>query len=92
MTDIVHGSIADQIEMAPGVKVVSVNGKVWSAEAMREAVRATKNSSAPLRLVVETGGQQVAFQLNYHDGERYPHLVRDETRPDLLAQILKPLT
>ncbi|OLE54898.1 MAG: hypothetical protein AUG51_06060 [Acidobacteria bacterium 13_1_20CM_3_53_8] len=92
VTDIVHGSIADQIEMAPGVKVVSVNGQAWSPEAMRNAVRATKNSSAPLQLVVETGGQQVAFRLNYHDGERYPHLVRDETRTDLLAQILKPLT
>ncbi|HMF56931.1 MAG TPA: PDZ domain-containing protein [Pyrinomonadaceae bacterium] len=90
--DVMPGSVADRIGMTPGAKIVSVNGQSWSAEAMRGAVKATKNSAAPLQLVVETGGQQVAFQLNYHDGDRYPHLVRDAARPDLLAQILKPLT
>jgi hypothetical protein len=27
--------------------------------------------------------------LDYHGGERYPHLVRDESKPDLLSDILK---
>jgi hypothetical protein len=30
--------------------------------------------------------------LDYHDGEKYPHLERDAAKPDLLTQILKPLT
>ncbi len=92
ITDIVRGSRADQVGMAPGMKIISVNGQAWSPEAMRAAVRATKNSTAPLQLTVDAGGRQVAFSLNYHDGDRYPHLVRDEAKPDLLAQILKPLT
>jgi hypothetical protein len=30
--------------------------------------------------------------LNYRDGEQYPYLERDAKKPDLLAEILKPLT
>ena len=28
--------------------------------------------------------------LDYHGGEKFPHLVRDETKPDLLTDIIKP--
>jgi hypothetical protein len=28
--------------------------------------------------------------ITYHDGERYPHLVRDGDRPDYLDDLIKP--
>ncbi len=31
------------------------------------------------------------FTVNYHDGEKYVHLVRDESKPDVLSEIIKPL-
>jgi hypothetical protein len=31
-------------------------------------------------------------KIDYHDGERYPHLVRNSAKPDLLADIIKPQT
>jgi len=27
--------------------------------------------------------------VNYHDGERYPHLERDSTKPDVLGEVIK---
>jgi hypothetical protein len=30
--------------------------------------------------------------VDYHGGLRYAHLVRDESKPDYLSDILKPLT
>jgi hypothetical protein len=27
--------------------------------------------------------------LNYHEGERYPHLERDNTKPDTLGDVIK---
>ncbi len=33
-----------------------------------------------------------SFKIDYHEGEKYPVLARDETKPDLLSAILKPLT
>jgi len=29
------------------------------------------------------------FNLDYHEGEKYPHLVRDESKPDLLTDIVR---
>jgi hypothetical protein len=31
-------------------------------------------------------------KLDYHDGEKYPLLERDASKPDLLSEILKPRT
>jgi len=29
------------------------------------------------------------YKIDYHGGEKYPHLVRDDSKPDLLTEILK---
>jgi len=28
--------------------------------------------------------------INYHGGDRYPHLVRDDAKPDYLDELIKP--
>jgi hypothetical protein len=28
--------------------------------------------------------------IDYHDGERYPHLIRNPDKPDYLDELLKP--
>jgi len=38
---------------------------------------------------VENTGYYKTYKLDYHGGERYPHLVRDESKPDLLTEIYK---
>jgi hypothetical protein len=43
-------------------------------------------------LQADNEGYARAYNLNYHGGELYPHLVRDDSKPDLLGQILRPLT
>ena len=73
------------------MKVVGVNGRPYSIEGLREAIRAAKTSAGPLELLVQNGGSLKTSQLNYHDGERFPHLEREPSRPDLLQQIIKPL-
>jgi hypothetical protein len=40
---------------------------------------------------VVNGDRYQNFTLNYHDGEKYAHLVRDESKPDVLSDIIKPL-
>jgi hypothetical protein len=30
--------------------------------------------------------------VKYHEGERYPHLVRNESQPDVLSEIIKATT
>ena len=72
------------------MKLVAVNGRKFSKEVLGDALRAGKNSSAPLELLVENTEYYKTYKLDYHDGEKFPHLVRDETKPDLLSDIIKP--
>jgi len=76
--------------LAPGMKIVEVNGRGWSADALHDAVASTKNAAAPIELRVENGGFQENYKVAYRGGERYPHLERDATQPDLLDEIIKP--
>jgi predicted metalloprotease with PDZ domain len=75
--------------VAPGMKIVGVNGRGWSAEALHDAIAATKNAATPIDLRIENGGFQESYRVTYRGGERYPHLERDATRSDLLGEIIK---
>jgi hypothetical protein len=74
------------------MRVVAVNGRRWTADLLRTAVRAATTNSAPIELLVENEDYFKTCKLDYHDGEKYPRLERDSTQPDLLPAILKPLT
>ena len=78
--------------LAPGMKILSVNGRGWSSDVLHEAIAASKTSSAPIDLVVENGSFTETYRVNYHGGERYPHLERDSTKPDLLDEVIKSRT
>jgi predicted metalloprotease with PDZ domain len=91
------GSIGDTVEampaakagIGPGMKLIAVNGRQFSPDVLREALRAAKNSSAPIDLLVENTDYYKTYKIDYHGGEKYPHLVRDDSKPDLLTEILK---
>ena len=90
VADIVTGSPAWEAGLGPGMKIVAVDGRAWTAEVLPEEVKAAKGSSAPIEIAVQQGDALKTFRVNYHDGERYPHLERDASRPDLLGAILAP--
>jgi len=92
ITDAVPGLAAAQAGIGPGMKLVAVNGRQFSRHVVRDAIRAAKTSTAPLELLVENGEYYKTHALDYHDGERYPHLQRDPSRPDLLEALVKPLS
>ena len=75
--------------LAPGMKIVSINGRAWSTDVLHAAIAASKTSTALLELVVENGSFTETYKVNYHGGERYPHLERDSTKPDTLGEVIK---
>ena len=87
--DVIPGSPAAQAGIAPGMKLLAVNGRRWSPEILREAMRAAKGSSDAIELLVENEGYFRSYRIGYHDGERYPHLERIASQPDLLSEIAK---
>jgi len=89
IADTIEGDVAAKAGIGPGMKVVAVNGRRFSPEILRDAIKAAKNSTTPIELLVENADYYKAYKLDYHAGEMYPHLVRDESKPDLLSEILK---
>jgi predicted metalloprotease with PDZ domain len=90
VSDAIEGLPAAKAGIGPGMKVIAVNGRRFSGNALRDALRLGKNSSEPLELLVENAEYYRTYKLDYHGGEKYPHLVRDSTKPDLLGEIIRP--
>jgi len=89
--DVIPGSPAYVAGLGPGMKLIAVNGRKWSKDVVRAALRASVHSQQPLSLLAENGEYYSTYQVNYHEGDRYPHLVRAEGQPDLLDEMIKPL-
>jgi len=75
--------------LAPGMKILTVNGRTWSGDTLHEAITAAKTATTPIELSVENGSFTNVYRLNYHGGERYPHLERDPAKPDLIGEVIK---
>lgn len=89
--DVLADSPADKAGISPGMKLMAVNGRRWTPELVRSATKATANGES-LELLVMNADYFKTCKLDYHQGEKYPMLARDETKADLLSEILKPLT
>jgi predicted metalloprotease with PDZ domain len=90
INDVIPGLPAAQAGVAPGMKLLAVNSRRWTADLLRAAISEAKGNSAAIELLVENGDVFKTCRLDYHEGERYPHLERDESRKDLLADIVMP--
>jgi predicted metalloprotease with PDZ domain len=89
INDTIEGELAAKAGIGPGMKVVAVNGRRFSSEVLRDALKAAKTGTAPIELLVENTDYYKTYKIDYHGGEKYPHLVRDDSKPDLLTEILK---
>jgi predicted metalloprotease with PDZ domain len=87
--DTVEGMPAAKAGIGPGMKLIAVNGRQFSPDVLREALKAGKDGSRSIELLVENTDYYNTYKIDYHGGEKYPHLVRDDSKPDLLTEILK---
>jgi hypothetical protein len=67
-----------------------VNGREYSGAALRRAIADAVKDPAPIVLIVKDGDYYKTVSIDYHGGEKYPHLVRDKSKPDLLSDIIRP--
>lgn len=91
ISDVLVGSLAYQAGLGPGMRLVAINGRRASEELLRSAIRDAK-AAQPIELIVENAGFFKTVRIDYHGGERYPHLVRESNAPAYLDDILKPMT
>ncbi|MGH9465806.1 MAG: M61 family metallopeptidase [Terriglobales bacterium] len=84
-------SLAFKAGMAPGMRLLAVNGRGFSIAGLRQAVVAAEQSQAPIALVIEHADRLLNVNLDYHGGLRIPHLERVPSAPDRLDAILAPV-
>ena len=90
VSDAIFGGPAFKAGLAPGMKVVGVNGRLFTPEILEDAIKASKSNSRPMELLVIVNDYYKNCSIDYHDGERYPHLVRNPDKSDYLDELLKP--
>ena len=89
VSDSIVGSPAYKAGITSGMKVVAVNGRVYTQDLLEDAIKASKDAANPIVLLVIVDDYYKTATIDYHGGQRYPHLVRDETKPDYLDDLIK---
>jgi predicted metalloprotease with PDZ domain len=90
VNDSVVGSPAFEAGISSGMKVVGVNGRVFTHDLLEDAIKASKDTGAPISILVINDDYYRTCTVNYRGGDRYPHLVRDDSKPDYLDDLIKP--
>jgi predicted metalloprotease with PDZ domain len=90
VNDSIVGGPAFNAGITSGMKVIGVNGRVYTHDLLADAIKASaKDSSQPITLLVVNDDYINTSTINYHEGARYPHLTRDEKKPDYLDELIK---
>ncbi len=92
ITDVRWNGPADQSHLAPGMKIIAVNGVTFSGDALTSAIKDAKGKTEPIHLILQSEKLVTLADINYHDGERYPALERIPNTPAYLDDITTPLT
>jgi predicted metalloprotease with PDZ domain len=92
ISDVRWAGPADKAKLAPGQKIIAVNGHIFSADALKAAIKDAKGKTEPIHFILQSDTFVTMADVDYHDGERYPSLVRVEGTPAYLDDITKPLT
>jgi predicted metalloprotease with PDZ domain len=88
--DVLWDSPAFKAGISPGMTVVAVNNHEYDADALKDAITAAvKDKSQPVELLVKNFDEYKIVRIDYHGGLKYPHLVRDDSKPDTLGKLLK---
>lgn len=90
VVDVIPGKPADQAGIGPGMKLLGVNQRRFTADRLRQAVQATQGGREKLLLLLENNDYFKTVQLHYAEGPKYPHLERLPGKADLLSEVFRP--
>jgi predicted metalloprotease with PDZ domain len=88
--DVLWDSPAFKAGLAPGMKLLSVDGQPYSTQALRAAIVQAQKGGQPLRIQAQDDGTVDVYTVHYDGGLKYPHLIRATGTTDYLQQILAP--
>ena len=89
--DVVPGSVAARAGIAPGSFIVAINGRAFTVARVRDIVKSSAAATGPMEVIVKNGDFFTTTAIDYHGGERYPHLERVTSKADGMEALIKPL-
>jgi predicted metalloprotease with PDZ domain len=90
INDVLEGSPAARAGIGTSSQLIAVDGRKYSPEILHRSLKDAHSSTQPIALLVLTNDLYRTVQVDYHGGDRYPHLDRVAGSVDLLAQIMAP--
>jgi predicted metalloprotease with PDZ domain len=90
VVETIEDRAAARAGVGPGMKLIAVNGRKYSADVLDAAVAGAQANRKPIELLVASADYYRVVSVPYFDGPRWPHLTRIEGTPDLLTQTLTP--
>ncbi|HEX3951883.1 MAG TPA: PDZ domain-containing protein [Steroidobacteraceae bacterium] len=90
ITNILPGSPADLAGIAPGSRLIAVDGRKYSKEILQDTLNAagTGAGARSIKFLIEKDDMFNIAELRYAGKARYPRLERDASVPDVLSTIL----
>ncbi|MEO6228150.1 MAG: M61 family peptidase, partial [Thermomonas sp.] len=85
--DVRWDSPAFNAGIGSGTTVIAVNGQAYDGDVLEDAVKAAKDGTAPIELMLKEFDRYRTVKIDYHGGLRYPHLERIKDKPDYLTPI-----
>lgn len=89
VTDSIVGSPAFKAGISSNMKIIGVDGRLYTRDRLEDAIASAKESSAPITLLYVVDDDIRTATVEYHGGARYPHLTRDDSKPDYLDDLIK---
>lgn len=74
-----------------GVTILAVNGREYSDDLLKSAIREAKATRQPIQLLTKEGDLYRTVALNHFEGLRYPALEKVGSGPSTLDALLRPL-
>jgi predicted metalloprotease with PDZ domain len=90
ITSVLWDSAAFNAGLSIGAQVVAVNGRNFSGDALKQAIRAAGGNGAAPELLVHDGDVYRTVKLDWHGGLRYPRLEKAGSAPGTLDALLAP--
>jgi predicted metalloprotease with PDZ domain len=90
ISDIALAGPAGKAGISPATRIIAVDGRQFTTTVLREAIGKAVTDTKPLELLIKEGEYYKTYRVDYHGGEKYPHLTRVDGAPDLLKEIIGP--
>jgi predicted metalloprotease with PDZ domain len=89
--DVALGGLAQKAGIAPTDRLIAIDNRQFTATLLRETVQATASKMNVIEFLVKSGEYYSVHKIEYQGGEKFPHLLRDSEKTDVITEIVTPL-